>query len=393
MLARSLLVVVLYFCLATAHASGALRATLIPPPPDSNTVTLELTNSGDDDISIVSYTVPTLSKNGRLWNSALMRPFDSKGQRANYTGIYMDLDVSGPDTFITLPPGSTKRFEVDLGLSYDLVPGETYTVQVLLQPKYLDRALGKYPKRDNATLRPLYRQAQIYPIKLTASPSALATARQRLTRASATPPGYQACSADQVAQFETVKAQAKGFIEQAFGEMWSMPIWVHPWHWESTPNYIRWFGEHYPWPYMPDGHDLHEDDEFWMWAVTAVWGRANSSNTIDGSTLPPISVTCECDGDHNENTASNAWIERNVYYQINTCPKYWQLPIAHDPAVPDASSQVGTLIHELPHFNDVMNSGTDDITYSYQDTLQLASQHAQAVHNAQSYKFWMLQQP
>lgn len=161
--------------------------------------------------------------------------------------------------------------------------------------------------------------------------------------------------------------------------------------WVSTPNYIRWFGLH--WPFSGVGDVIHEEDDYWAWVVSATWARTRGISVIDLSKLPDVTVTCECSGGHGENVMANAWVERDVHYQINSCPKYWSLQMDHDIENPDVSSQVGTYIHEITHFNDVMNRGTRDLSYSYSDTVDISQQHGLAVDNAQSYKFWILRQP
>lgn len=366
-------------------ATGVLRAYFSPPPVGSNVVSLILKNTGTDDINIVEYTLPWLMKDGRLMNSAVVNLTTQDGDVVRYRGAFLDYNLSDPERFVTIRPGGERRYDVDMSVNYDIEPGRYYVVGSLMKIKYLDRSLSSYPDRSNSALRRLYRVDVATSVGFTAAP----IVRRRAVDVQSG--FYEGCTKEQLDIFDEIKFKGNYLIANAYQEMIGMYAQAFSGGWVSTPNYIRWFGLH--WPFSGVGDVIHEEDDYWAWVVSATWARTRGISVIDLSKLPDVTVTCECSGGHGENVMANAWVERDVHYQINSCPKYWSLQMDHDIENPDVSSQVGTYIHEITHFNDVMNRGTRDLSYSYSDTVDISQQHGLAVDNAQSYKFWILRQP
>lgn len=166
------MVFLLLFFPALCSASGVLQAWFAPPPAGSNRVSLVLRNTGDDDINIVVYTLPWLMKDGKLMNSAVMQLTTQDGRRVGYRGAFYEPDLSDPERFVTIKPGAEKRYDADMSVNYDMVPGQYYRVDSLMRMKYLDHALASYPDRSNSVLRSLYRVAAATPAIFVAAPVA-----------------------------------------------------------------------------------------------------------------------------------------------------------------------------------------------------------------------------
>ena len=163
------MVIVLLLFPALCSASGVLQAWFVPPSAGSNSVSLVLRNTGDDDINIVEHTLPWLMKNGMLMNSAVMNLTTQDGRWVGYRGAFSEPDLSDPERFVTIKPGAEKRYVADMSVNYDIAPGQHYQVTSAMPMKYLDRSLARYPDRSNAGLRPLYRRAAATPASFVAS--------------------------------------------------------------------------------------------------------------------------------------------------------------------------------------------------------------------------------
>jgi hypothetical protein len=78
-----------------------------------------------------------------------------------------------------------------------------------------------------------------------------------------------------------------------------------------------------------------------------------------------------------------AWAESDSPYTMNICDSFWD-----DPENGPVTSQVGTLIHELTHFNDDQAPAAVDYAYGPHAVHQLTiSNRSQAVRNADNYEY------
>lgn len=152
-----------------AQAAGRLEAKLVGPnaKTSDSIVIVDLRNTGDSDLGLVSTSIPWVNASGRLTNN-FFRITDADGKEATYRGIFVSYDHAAGDEYETLAKGRSKTVPVDLSVNYDLVPGKNYQVSLRAHVYYINRTASQLGSVGDDMLRSLQLEKELTPIEFTA---------------------------------------------------------------------------------------------------------------------------------------------------------------------------------------------------------------------------------
>ncbi|WP_294995035.1 hypothetical protein [uncultured Stenotrophomonas sp.] len=132
---------VIMFLVAAAPASAQLSVQMKQAAGAAATdVVIHVTylNSGAVALSIPERGLPRALQDGRLWNDAFL-VVAQDGSAAAYRGIIAHLGAAARERAVTLQPGQRFVRQVNVSLSYELRPGQTYRVSTpVLRYRILD---------------------------------------------------------------------------------------------------------------------------------------------------------------------------------------------------------------------------------------------------------------
>ncbi|MCL1551166.1 hypothetical protein [Xanthomonas nasturtii] len=109
-------------------------------------VTVTMSNTGDQSIEIPASYVPDLGKGGVL-QANIFKITQEDGSAVDYRGIYVH-NARGSTSKVVLAPGQLTVKTIDLSLSYEIMPGRKYSVTV--QPFVRYRELSEPKSKTNS---------------------------------------------------------------------------------------------------------------------------------------------------------------------------------------------------------------------------------------------------
>ena len=169
----------------------------------------------------------------------------------------------------------------------------------------------------------------------------------------------QGCDALQSVQLRDTLDQAKSLTIKAAATV------------GDTPDYARWFGDYS--------------------VRNAEIVRANLKAIATAIRSGAVVMQCDTARDDGCSSGEYAWVYPHEYYKIYLCPSFFDLPplteLKPGTTASDNGTNVGTIVHELSHFNPVAR--TEDYCYTRRACAAMASGDAmRAINNADSYQYF-----
>ncbi|MDT8998614.1 M35 family metallo-endopeptidase [Paucibacter sp. APW11] len=305
---------------------------------------------GDVDV-VVNVTVTNTSRAvqqvaksqlpGQVQEGALFR-ISRDGLPVDYTG---PLVKRGPRTaadFLSLAPGVSLSYEVELTAYYDLSQNGRYALEYVGLNKH-DGAEGLV-----AATAPTYFWLEGRTAKFT--PDLQASQGLNALAGSISYTGN--CSSSQKTALQNAVTAATNYSQGATSYLSGAG--------SGTQRYKTWFGT-----YSASG-----------------WNTAKShyTSTLDAFKNKPLTLDCSCKQSY------YAYVYPTQPYKIYVCNAFWSAPAT------GTDSKAGTLVHEMTHFNVV--ASTDDWAYGQSAAKSLAiSNPAKALDNADSHEYFAENSP
>jgi peptidyl-Lys metalloendopeptidase len=250
----------------------------------------------------------------------------------SYEGPHIKRGPSTGDAIISIAPGATYSYDIELSRAYDLSRDGRYSV-----------VFESRDSRAQTVMRSARQEVRLY------GRAALATSgiANRTLSALTSQISYSRCTTTQQTDIRAALAQAETYAINSRSYM-------------AANN----LGARYTW---------------WFGAVTTANASrvlANFTAIADAFATKPITVDCGCKKRY------FAYVYPAQPYTIYVCSSFWSAPLA------GTDSRGGTLIHEMSHFNVV--ASTDDWAYGQTAARQLVvdGKISQAIDNADSHEYF-----
>jgi hypothetical protein len=117
------------------RATESTAETVPASRPNSGIVRVSIRNDGDSTLLYSPTSIPYPSSKGYLTSNQL-KVVSSSGEEATYIGANVEYDTAGEEPREALKPGEATVRDLDLAKNYELVPGETYVVELRKQVGY-----------------------------------------------------------------------------------------------------------------------------------------------------------------------------------------------------------------------------------------------------------------
>lgn len=253
------------------------------------------------------------------------------GEPVRYEGPHVKRGPAAADAIISIAPGATHTYDVELSRAYDLTRDGRYSV-----------AFESRTGNARTTMRSARRDVRLY------GRGALATSgmADRSLSALTSQISYARCTTTQQTDIRAALAQAESYAI-------------------NSRSYLA-------------GGTLRDRYTWWFGAVTTANASkvlANFTAIADAFANKPIKVDCGCKKTY------FAYVYPNQPYTIYVCKAFWSAPLA------GTDSRGGTLIHEMSHFTVV--AGTNDWAYGQAAAHNLALTNVpQAISNADNHEYF-----
>lgn len=275
---------------------------------------------------------------GQMHEGALFR-VRRDGQPVDYTGPLVKRGPLGAADYLSLAPGATLSYRVELTAFYDLSRDGQYTVEFV----GLDKR--DMPSALQSQSSPSYVWLQGRSPQLTLAPQAQASLAGSISYTGN-------CSASQKSQLATAVSNASSYAQSSSNYLSASP--------SATSRYKTWFGA-----FSSSG---------WNTA------KAHFAAEVDAFKNKPLTLDCSCKQSY------YAYVYPTQPYKIYVCNAFWSAPAT------GTDSKAGTLVHEMSHFNVV--AGTDDWAYGQSAAKSLAlSNPTRALDNADSHEYFAENSP
>jgi peptidyl-Lys metalloendopeptidase len=281
------------------------------------------------------------------------------GQEAAYTGKRVKRQAPSAQDYISLRPGESRQYQVELTAAYDLPQSGNYQIEYHVEALALHAAVPKLTPQQQLqaeqmlvdTPVPALRSDAIYrQIDVDTN-----TARDIQWPALVTLAGsvsYAAnCSSSRRTSIAGALTAAKNYATGSYNYLSTYPSASRA----NSARYKTWFGSY----------------------TSSRWSTVSSNfNKINNALHnQPLQFDCGCTDSY------YAYVYPNQPYKIYLCSAFWSA------ANTGTDSKAGTIVHETSHFTVVAD--TDDIAYGQTAAKSLAlSNPAQAVKNADSHEYF-----
>ena len=254
------------------------------------------------------------------------------GERVNYEGPHIKRGLASADAVISIAPGETYRYDIEISRAYDLTRDGRYSVV--------------FESRDSqarTVMRSARQEVRLY------GRAALATSgiANRTLSALTSQITYARCTTTQQTDIRAALAQAETYAINSRSYLAANNLGA---------RYTWWFGA--------------------VSAPNASKVLANFTAIADAFASKPIKVDCGCKKTY------FAYVYTNQPYTIYVCKAFWSARVA------GTDSRGGTLIHEMSHFTVV--AGTNDWAYGQTNAhnLALLTDLSQAISNADNHEYF-----
>jgi hypothetical protein len=356
---------------ATQGVDVRLSTPYLHDATRSSVVRVDIENTGDEDVTLLLWDTPFAQAAGRL-PKPLFEVSDASGERARYTGRWVNVGRLHAEDFVVLHPGDVRSADVDLLPEYDYGNGGAFAVRYVLsldrEPDPSVTSADQYVAFRHNTLKEVTSNDTIILVngpvrRIAADTGDECTQEQRDTIFAASGRAFDRSYA------------ADGHMYDRYKDVKGADGKYHP-VFQPHPRYERWFGEHDD-SHMPDQDGWLESDNGHAYKTTRLlWNR------ILGGPGRKLTPKCGCPG---YPPTTPAWAEADSPYVVHFCDLFFKLPETGWPA-----SRAGTIVHEYSHFNSGYE-GTQDYVYGVRQVEELAkTDRWKAVRNADSFEFYVM---
>ncbi len=274
---------------------------------------------------------------------------------AEYTGIHIKRAAPTAADYLTLQPGQSVSYKVELTSLYNLPVSGNYEIRYHVETSGLTNPalVNSAQVSKNIPVAPtteLKSDAAFAQIDVDAR---LQGAVERpLLQTMAGSVSYSAnCSATQKSTIATAFSSAKTYAAGAYNYLSSYPTATRA----NSARYKTWFGTY----------------------SSGNWSTATSNFNKINSALVNQAVVFDCGC----TDSYYAYVYPNQPYKIYLCKSFWSAPNT------GTDSKAGTIVHETSHFTVV--AGTDDLAYGQTAAKSLAtSSPTKALKNADSHEYF-----
>ncbi len=318
---------------------------------------LTFTNTEQSPVKILNYMMKA-NQNGDLEENLFTITRD--GQPVAYEGMHVKRPAPTMRDYMTLRPGASKTFNVELSADYDMTVPGNYSIQYNVahlnmfshQPMTDAKAakMGMEGVTSNKTSVFVAEGMHKY---VDISNAKGCNPRKEDCGGGGTGGSVSfsgRCSSGQQSDLLVALDAAKGMANDSISSL------AGP----SGARFSTWFGS-----YDAGRH-------------ATVSGNFDAiKDALDNK---PLTFDCGC------NQSYYAYVYPNQPYKVYFCRAFWNAPVT------GTDSRGGTIIHEMSHFNAV--AGTDDIVYGQSGAKSLAiSNPNDAIRNADSHEYFAENNP
>lgn len=319
--------------------------------------TVSFTNTDSKPAKMLSYLMKANS-NGELEEHIFTVTRD--GQKVPYEGMHVKRHAPSGKDYVTIAPGKTVSYEVELSGVYDLQEAGNYTFkysahnvnlfaeQAMIDHKSAMRGIDGIDSNVAAAF--IAKDSSIDLSRVSAKAKPCNPKKEDCDGGGGTDPsGIEftgACSSGEKSDLVSALGAARNMADDSVAYLNSGT---------TGSRYTHWFGNYSSQRYNTVSNNF--DD---------------IKNALDNEQL---TFDCGC------NQSYFAYVYPNQPYKVYFCRAFWN---ANETGT---DSRGGTIIHEISHFNAV--AGTDDIVYGQSGAASLAdSDPAAAVTNADSHEYF-----
>jgi len=320
---------------------------------DDVTVQVTLRNNSNKPAKILRWYTPADGLQDDLFDISV------NGQDVAYTGKRVKRAAATARDYLTLQPGASAQYQVELTGAYDLPASGNYQIQYHVEALALHGVVPKLTPQQQAqaeqmlvdTPVPALQSDAIYrQIEVDAKAASDIQWPALVTLAGSV--SYAAnCSSSRRTSIATALASAKSYASGSYNYLSTYPSTSRA----NSVRYKTWFGSY----------------------TSSRWSTvSNNFNKINSAlNNQPLQFDCGCTDSY------YAYVYPNQPYKIYLCNAFWSA------ANTGTDSKAGTIVHETSHFTVVAD--TDDIAYGQSAAKSLAlSNPAQAVKNADSHEYF-----
>ena len=286
-------------------------------------VTLTFSNTSGRAVRVLKWFTPTEDFEESMFAVSL------GGKAAAYLGpVYKRPAVTGAD-YLTLTPGETRSWTINLSSYYDFAASGIYTLRY-------DVAAAQLHDEKSAAERLTSNTVQVYVEGRTSvSPEPLAGSTT-----------YNKCTTAQQGDLVSARSQASTYSADALSYLNSK---------KTGLRYTTWFG-------------VYDANRY----STVTTHFSKISSAMDTAA---VTFDCGCKKKY------YAYVYPTKPYIIYLCSVFWTAPLT------GTDSKAGTLIHEMSHFNTV--ASTNDYVYGQEGAKSLAiSNPNNAINNADNHEYF-----
>lgn len=298
-------------------------------------VQLSISNTGRSVRLLPRHQLPGDSLQGALFR------ISRDGQPVDYLGPLVKRGPLGLADHISLAPGQTLSYEVELSGAYELSRNGRYAIEYVGLDKQQGDAEGARELAVERAAQPVYLWLE------GRSPQPELTARPDLTPLAGSVSYTGNCTASQKTTLASAFAAATNYSQAAQTYLSGAG--------SGTQRYKTWFGAY----------------------TAARWNTAKAHfvASTDAFKNKAVVLDCSCKQSY------YAYVYPTQPYKIYVCNAFWSAPLT------GTDSKAGTLVHEMTHFNVV--AATDDWAYGHSAAKSLAlSNPTKALDNADSHEYF-----
>lgn len=320
-------------------------------------------NDGSEDMKMLSYLMKP-NKNGDLEEDIFNIKFN--GEDLAYKGRHVKRGQPTAADYVTIKPGQTVRYSVELSGAYDLQASGDYSFQYKTshmnlfadQPMINQKAAIQGMDGVTSNIASSFiAQAKFDYLNTAANKGKPCNPRKQDcgggTDPEPDPSGVTftgSCSSGEQSDLISALGAAKNMANDSVSSL----------NGSASTRYNTWFGA-----YSSSRHNTV---------------AGNFDSIKDALDNKPLTFDCSC------NQSYFAYVYPNQPYKVYFCKAFWA---ANETGT---DSRGGTIIHEMSHFNAV--AGTDDIVYGQSGAKNLANTNpADAIQNADSHEYFAENNP
>ncbi len=342
---RRFIAVGIGLCALNAHADP-LEISLTAGPTEGS-VTVSLSNSGVQPLSILSWDTPfeQILSSDVFRIERVTKQWPLK-ESAPYIGREVKRRTPQAEHYLTMQPGESLSKVVQLNDYYRIDKSDTRQIRFAGDIRYLENTLagsGNLTRKLNSPEELLVSEMQSNSLSLDVHPS---IERRILT------PAYNNCSVQEQSDILAATEVAEQLTTTAVQDLNGLAVDER----SGSPRYSTWFGSY----------------------TEARFDRVVSNFESLETALQNETMRFDCGCDE---SGTYAYVYPSRPYDIFLCPEFRRAN------VDGTDSRAGTIIHELSHFT--VLADTDDHVYSQRGAQSLAnSDPDKAIGNADNHEYF-----